>query len=359
MRFIHVADVHWGMVPDADQPWGRDRANDIRATFRRIIERCRESNVDCLFIAGDLFHRQPMNKDLQELNYLFGTIPSTHVVIISGEHDRVEANSALLSFNWSPNVHWILEDTPQSVYFDDINTEVYGFSYHTRELRETVIDGIHPAEDGHIHILLAHGGDRDHMPVETATWAALPFDYVALGHIHKPTELVERRVIYAGTPEPLEQSETGAHGIYVGDIHPITHRIQKLEFVPLAAASYVPLQISVTERTSNEELQRLISAEIEKRGTQNIYRLRITGKHDPEVSFDLAPLRERYRIVTVEDMSEPQYDFVALYREHPSDMIGFYIRKLLRENPDDMSEIEKKALFYGIHALLQSQKGGL
>ena len=166
-------------------------------------------------------------------------------------------------------------------------------------------------------------------------------------------------MIYAGTPEPLEQSETGAHGIYVGDIHPITHRIQKLEFVPLAAASYVPLQIAVTERTSNEELQRLISAEIEKRGTQNIYRLRITGKHDPEVSFDLAPLRERYRIVTVEDVSEPQYDFVALYREHPSDMIGFYIRKLLRENPDDMSEIEKKALFYGIHALLQSQKGGL
>ena len=181
----------------------------------------------------------------------------------------------------------------------------------------------------------------------------------ALGHVHKPTELVERRVIYAGTPEPLEQGETGPHGIYVGDIHPITHRIQKLEFVPLAAAGYVPLQISVTERTSNEELQRLISAEIEKRGTQNIYRLRITGKHDPEVQFDLAPLRERYRIVTVEDMSEPQYDFVALYREHPSDMIGFYIRKLLRENPDDMSEIEKKALYYGIHALLQSQKGGL
>ena len=236
---------------------------------------------------------------------------------------------------------------------------MYGFSYHTRELRETVIDGIHPAEDGHIHILLAHGGDRDHMPVETETLAALPFDYVAHGHIHKPTELVERRVIYAGTPEPLEQSETGSHGIYVGDIHPITHRIQKLEFVPLAAANYVPLQISVTERTSNEELQRLISAEIEKRGTQNIYRLRITGKHDPEVSFDLAPLRERYRIVTVEDMSEPQYDFVALYREHPSDIIGFYIRKLLRENPDDMSEIEKKALYYGIHALLQSQKGGL
>ena len=358
MRFLHVADVHWGMVPDADQPWGKDRANDIKATFRRIIEKCRELNVDCLFIAGDLFHRQPMNKDLQELNYLFGTIPSTHVIIISGEHDRVESNSALLSFNWSPNVNWFLKDTPESVYFDDINTEIYGFSYHTRELRETVIDQLKPAENEHIHILLAHGGDREHMPVDVETLATLPFDYVALGHLHKPTELVERRVIYAGSPEPLEESETGAHGVYIGDIHPITHKIQKLDFLPLATASYIPLQISVTDRTSNEELRTLISGEIEKRGKKNIYRLRITGKHDPEVQFDLSSLRERYRIVTVDDESEPQYDFVALYREHPSDIIGFYIRKLLRERPDDMIEIEKKALYYGIHALLQSQKGG-
>ncbi|MBO4990636.1 MAG: metallophosphoesterase, partial [Firmicutes bacterium] len=44
-----------------------------------------------------------------------------------------------------------------------------------------------------------------------------------------------------------------------------------------------------------------------------------------------------------------QYDFSALFAEHPSDMIGFYIRAL--EKPD-MSPVEKKALFYGIHALL-------
>ena len=357
MRFIHVADVHWGMVPDADQPWGKDRANDIKSTFREIIEKCRKLNADCLFIAGDLFHRQPMNRDLQELNYLFGTIPSTHVVIISGEHDRIEPNAALLSFNWSSNVTWFLQDTPEMVYFDDINTEVYGFSYHTRELRESVLEAIHPEADGHIHILLAHGGDPEHLPMDIAALAEAPFDYIALGHLHKPTELVERKLVYAGSPEPLEQSETGPHGIFIGDLHPITHKIQKLEFLPLAKVSYVPLQISVTERTSNEELQKLISREIEKRGAKNIYRLRIVGKHGPEVRFDLSSLRERYRIVSVEDASEPQYDFVALYREHSSDMIGFDIRKLLRENPEDMSEIEKKALYYGIHALLASQKG--
>ena len=42
-------------------------------------------------------------------------------------------------------------------------------------------------------------------------------------------------------------------------------------------------------------------------------------------------------------------DFSALFAEHPSDMIGFYIQALKKP---DMSPVEKKALFYGIHALL-------
>ena len=26
MKFIHIADVHWGMNPDSDRPWSRERA---------------------------------------------------------------------------------------------------------------------------------------------------------------------------------------------------------------------------------------------------------------------------------------------------------------------------------------------
>ena len=359
MRFIHTADIHWGMVPDSDMPWGKDRANDIKATFRKIIDQCRNMSVDCLFISGDLFHRQPMNKDLRELNYLFGTIPSTHVVIISGEHDRIGSNSALLSFKWSPNVTWFLGDQPESVYFDDVNTEVYGFSYHTRELKETVIDGIQPEENNHIHILLAHGGDPDHMPIDADTLSDLPFDYVALGHIHKPVEIAERKVTYAGSPEPLEPSESGAHGIYFGDINPITHKVQRLEFMEISNTNYIPLQIEVTNKTTNEELLQLISRKIEHRGLQNIYRIRIIGKHDPDITFNLDSLCERCRIIETQDESEPEYDFAELYREHPSDMIGFYIRKLLRDDPEEMSYVEKKALYYGINALLKSKKEGM
>ncbi|SFG14808.1 metallophosphoesterase family protein [Oribacterium sp. WCC10] len=358
MRFIHTADINWGMVPDSNQPWGKDRANDIKTTFRKIIEKCRDFSVDCLFISGNLFHRQPMNKDLQELNYLFSSIPSTHIVIISGANDRISPNSALLSFNWSANVTWILSDKPEEIYFDDINTKIYGFSYHSRELRETVIDTIQPENDGHIHILLAHGGDNDHMPVDVETLSKLPFDYVALGYLHKPVEIVERRVIYSGSPEPLDMTETGPHGFYFGDINPITHKVQRLTFMDAARVSYIPLEFSVTDKTSNEVLVTHVEKEIKAKGEHNIYMIRITGKHNPDVHFSLSPLMNKYRIVSIHDDSEPQYDFAAIYKEHPSDIIGFYIRKLLRDDPDDMSYVEKKALYYGINALLKSQKGG-
>ena len=32
MKFIHTADIHWGMIPDSDKPWSRERAQAIKDT---------------------------------------------------------------------------------------------------------------------------------------------------------------------------------------------------------------------------------------------------------------------------------------------------------------------------------------
>ena len=37
MKFIHTGDIHWGMTPDADKPWGSERAQAIKDTFKKII----------------------------------------------------------------------------------------------------------------------------------------------------------------------------------------------------------------------------------------------------------------------------------------------------------------------------------
>ena len=65
---------------------------------------------------------------------------------------------------------------------------------------------------------------------------------------------------------------------------------------------------------------------------------------DPDIEFDLEQLSARYRIAEIIDDSEPQYDFSALFAEHSSDMIGFYIQALQKE---DMSPVEKKPCITG------------
>lgn len=349
MKFIHTGDIHWGMSPDSDKPWSKERARDIRETFTSIIEKAKQMEVDCLLIAGDLFHRQPLQKDLKEVNYLFSTIPGIRVVIIAGNHDRIRSNSAVLSFSWSNNVTFFESEEPSSVYFEEFNTEVTGFSYHTTEITEAKLNQIQAPRNGRIQILLGHGGDPSHIPIDRNALAEAGFSYVALGHIHKPERFSGGRIAFCGSPEPLDKTETGEHGIYYGEINPISRQVTKLEFISMSKVRYIPLSVNVTPATTNTELYLKSSHEIERRGIDNIYRFRIRGMRDPDISFELEALKLRFRIADILDDSEPQYDFSALFAEHPSDMIGFYIRAL--EKPD-MSPVEKKALYYGIHALL-------
>lgn len=100
----------------------------------------------------------------------------------------------------------------------------------------------------------------------------------------------------------------------------------------------------MTPATTNLELSQIIADEIRKRGAGNIYRFRIRGMRDPDTEFDLDFLSGQWNIIEILDESEPQYDFHALFAEHPSDMIGFYIQALMK---DEMSSVEKRRCITG------------
>ena len=188
-----------------------------------------------------------------------------------------------------------------------------------------------------------------HYGLDEAALASSGFSYIALGHIHRPEILLDKKMAYCGSPEPLDKTETGRHGILYGEIDPESCQVTTLDFIPMAKLRYIPLIVRVTPDTTNTELYLKIAHEIEQRGNDNIFRFKVQGMRDPDISFDLDALKLRFRIADIIDETEPQYDFSALFAEHPSDMIGFYIQALKKP---DMSPVEKKALFYGIHALL-------
>ena len=113
MRFIHIADVHLGMQPDAGFPWSEERGEAIWESFRRIIRLAGREKTDFLLIAGDLFQCQPLLRELKEVNDLFASIPETIVVLIAGNHDYVKRESFYRGFDWADNVVLLLSPEPE------------------------------------------------------------------------------------------------------------------------------------------------------------------------------------------------------------------------------------------------------
>ncbi len=347
MRFIHIADVHLGAVPDSGCPWSASREKEIWNTFERLIQTAAREHVDLLLIAGDLFHRQPLLRQLREVNYLFSTIPDTEVVLMAGNHDYMGRESAYRKIKWEKNVHMFSSQKPDRFYFPRLDTAVYGLSYENREIRQPLYHQMKPDADAACHILLAHGGDSTHIPLTPQT--GKDFSYVALGHIHKPGVLKPHQMIYAGALEPLDRNDTGAHGFVYG----IAEGGQiRTTFVPFACRSYLDLEIPMTDKTVQKELEHQIREQILRQGAGHLYRIRLTGVRNPECIIDSDALRRCGNITEVLDETRPYYDLERLKYQEEGTLIGEYIRCL----EGTKGAVGEKALYYGLAALLESRE---
>ena len=116
MKFIHIADVHLGVVPDAGKSWSEKRAADIWTTFTEVFAVAKKIKVDMVLIAGDLFHRQPLPSQTERVSQLFASIPDTEVVWMAGSHDYLREDSAYRKVKWTKNVHGFPSEKPEAAY---------------------------------------------------------------------------------------------------------------------------------------------------------------------------------------------------------------------------------------------------
>lgn len=349
MRFIHIADVHLGAVPDSNMPWGAQREKEIWTCLNNIITVCNDNRVDLLLIAGDLFHRQPLLRELKEVNYLFSKLETAQVVIMAGNHDYLGARSNYQGFEWVDRVHMFYQETIETIKLPELKTEVTGFSYHTRDITEPIYDTLKAKQNGNIQILLAHGGDEKDVPMNKRKLMEAGFHYVALGHIHKP-EIISDRMAYSGSLVPLDKNETGERGYILGEITEEEKRQTSIQFIPSSSRQYLRLTLSVDSGTTNGSLADQVEALIRAHGEQHIYQFQIQGVRDETLHFDKELIKGLGNVLEVLDLSVPDYDFDALYRENSDNMIGLFICKIREDANQD--EVAKKALYYGIEALL-------
>ena len=348
MRFFHIADVHLGMQPDKGCPWSEDRRREIWESFKKVIQQAGRENASLFLIAGDLFHRQPLLKELKEVNALFASIPNTKIVLIAGNHDYIKENSFYRKISWAKNVFWLSKEELSHVDFPDLGVRVYGFSYHSREILAARYNQMQISSPMPVNILLAHGGDETHIPISGDTFLYTPFDYVALGHIHKPQVLQKNKAIYAGSLEPLDKNETGAHGYIKGEIR---KKEIYTEFVPSSTREYRTISVQVGKDTTQFSLENAIRKAIGEQGEEYLYTILLEGKKPAHTEFFTDAFYKLGNIREVEDKTTMAYSKEQLKENYKGSIMEAYLALFEQE---ELTEEMEKAFQYGVEALLES-----
>ncbi len=235
MKFIHISDLHIGKRINE-----YNLTEDQRYILDRIIETVEKETPDCVLIAGDVYDRTVPPVDAVELLDEFLVRLSalgTEIFVISGNHDSSERIAFGRKFMELGRVHispvYNGEISPHILRDEHGEIAVYMLPFvKPSSVRPFVTEEISSYTDavkaavgqmnvdtGRRNVLIAHqfitGGDRTESEDKTvggldnvdATVFA-DFDYVALGHLHRPQNIGgSPRIRYSGTPLKYSASE--------------------------------------------------------------------------------------------------------------------------------------------------------
>ncbi len=253
MKIFHLSDLHIGL-----KLMNRDLTEDQIHIFRQIAEAAKMEKPDAIVIAGDLYDRAVPSAEAVELFdrfvlMLVEAAPEAEIMMISGNHDsaprvnvfrqvldrqrihmiglppmlpgdRIE--KVTLKDDYGPVHFYLLPFVKPSVVRPLVGSDADGnlLSYDETLHRLIGLEELNPAER---NVLVSHqfylpvGTDAEDIPRmdsevrtvgnidEVRADVLAPFDYAALGHIHKPMTVGSDRYRYCGTPLACSVSETG------------------------------------------------------------------------------------------------------------------------------------------------------
>lgn len=253
MKFFHLSDLHIGL-----KLMNRDLGEDQIYILHQIASLAEREQPDAVVIAGDIYDRAVPSAEAVEIfdrfvSELKTAVPEAEIMMISGNHDsgpRVNVYRSVLSRQhlhmiglppqapedkiekvtmedeWGQIDFYLLPFVKPSVVKTIVGTDDSGnnLSYDESLRRLLAREEIDPAKRS---VLVSHqfylpgqvqASDIERMDSEARTVGDIdevhadvlePFDYAALGHIHKPMKVGAERFRYCGTPLACSVSEAG------------------------------------------------------------------------------------------------------------------------------------------------------
>lgn len=280
MKIIHTADIHLGTAFKGLPPEkSAERRRDLVDAFCRLIDYAAKENVRAVIIAGDLFDSGKTAPSLQkEVVVAVSAHPEIDFLYLRGNHDE-----SGIAFENAPANLKMFENTWSSY--------AYG---------EVVIAGAEKFDAAKIPEF-----DRDkfniavlHGEFNINDFRGKNVDYLALGHIHKPTEKpdkIDGRGIwaYCGNLEGRDFGETGNRGFFLLDIE--NGRLARRDFVPFAKRTYEILTVDISGCRTHSEIEARINAATAGVNKRNVVRVILRGKRPADAPLDASGLERKLR----------------------------------------------------------------
>ena len=356
MKFVHIADMHFDMpftvLSNNDSGLGNERRMEQRLIFKEIINYIKENNIDFLFIAGDLYEHEYINKTtIEYIDNLFKEIPDTKIFITPGNHDPLLQNSYYNTYNWSDNVHIF---TNEIGIYEYEELDVYGYGFNDFYLREEKLNNINIKNKDKINILITHGSldggteeDREYNPLSKKKLEILGFDYIGLGHIHKRnySKQEKEKIIYPGSTMALGFDELGEHGMIVGNIKKDE---LNLEFIPLDKKEFKELEVDISEINFEEELiEKINNLKLQE---NCYYKIILIGEKNIEINLNnIKKYLINKNIIKLKINTKLKYDLEKLSNE--KNLKGIFVKELLNIKNEENSNLIEKAIEIGLESL--------
>lgn len=237
MKFLHVSDIHLGK-----RLYGCSLVDDQAHILSQILHLAARPDVDAILIAGDVYHRaQPQPDAIAQFSRFLTDLSHLQkpTFIVRGNHDgeaQLAYASPLLAasgIHISDIFNGVLQKTTLTDAHGSLNIYLLPFlkpsqarKFYPDDPIETYADAVaaaiaHANPDPRArNVLVTHHfitgaqtsdseersiGGLDQIPASTFD----AFDYVALGHLHKPQTLAHGRLRYCGAPLIYSFDECG------------------------------------------------------------------------------------------------------------------------------------------------------
>lgn len=367
VKILHCADIHIGAAESSLGALSTNRRAETLIAFEKIINLAKEEKVDILLIAGDLFNSNTIEKSFTDRVFeCFAAIPHIKIVYAAGNHDPLNADSPFAKYTLPQNL-FVLDTKDCFVEFCDLNTRVYG-----RSFKEVYMQGVSnfslQTDDNFINLMCIHGelrGDlgSDYNSITSDFVKTSGMDYIALGHVHKRTDIGkigDTYVAYCGCPEGQGFDELGEKGVYVGKI---SKGACELQFVPVCKRMHISENVDISGLlSSNEVADKVLQHTKEKYAdtfADNLYKIILIGELDEGTNLSLpeisARLNDTLYFAKLRDKTEIKVDFEALSQENT--LKGIFVRNMLARIENAESQEEKSKLKYALSIGIKAFSG--